>query len=312
MERLPWPVLPFYCTVSPQEPGVVALRARLDSMLAAAIAPLKEYAATYAKYDALLALDVEAYVAALDAKGEELTLAEMKSQINALMAELEVIERSVPQSITVGGVVVNTSKVYEYLVGKKARQIKLLKDLLNKIPKRLMAVVNAKYADLEKAIKAKPTSIEDIDDLRKMIEGLPNKCLEFIDEVNATKPWYEALHSYWVDLSNDDFEVKSQGEGWVHRIMKTSERVLEHLQLDQKRFMDEMMEEQAAFEVRACLAACAACILVAVLRWLSPDRSCSSIATVAMLQPLWYCPTKKVAVAHRPERGCCCVCRRPT
>lgn len=60
--------------------------------------------------------------------------------------------------------------------------------------------------------------------------------------------WYEGCEAYRYHLTDDDFWTKASGEGWGTRIMKTSERVLEQLILDQKRFQDDMMEEQAAFE----------------------------------------------------------------
>lgn len=188
MLHLPWPVLPYYSTVGAGEPYIAGLRERLQAAVQHAIAPVLEYQGTYSIYDALLALDVDGYIADLEAKGEDLTLADLKAEINTQMAELEVMEQSIPSGhITVGAVVLNTNQVYQYLVGKKQRMVKELKMLLARIPKKMMTAVNNKFQELEKSIKQKPSCIEDIDDLRKMIENLPSKVLEMAGAVEDTK-----------------------------------------------------------------------------------------------------------------------------
>ena len=64
------------------------------------------------RYEDLLKLNVEAYVAALESKGEDLALATVKAEIKQHSAELEQLQEAIPPSgISLGLAFVNTSKV---------------------------------------------------------------------------------------------------------------------------------------------------------------------------------------------------------
>lgn len=59
----------------------------------------------------LLQLNVESYVAALEAKGEELSLTEVRAEIKRASADLESLMESVPIGISLGLVQINLVKV---------------------------------------------------------------------------------------------------------------------------------------------------------------------------------------------------------
>ncbi|GFH19488.1 uncharacterized protein HaLaN_16441, partial [Haematococcus lacustris] len=75
MEGLFWASVPQLASVHPQEEGVVRLRDAMTSALRDAVQPVADYLALYSKYEELLKMSPEAYIATLEAKGEELTLA---------------------------------------------------------------------------------------------------------------------------------------------------------------------------------------------------------------------------------------------
>ena len=63
------------------------------------------------RYEELLRLNVEAYVQALEAKGDDLSLQEVKAEIKRHTHELEALFEALPQGMAVGLVFVSTTKV---------------------------------------------------------------------------------------------------------------------------------------------------------------------------------------------------------
>lgn len=63
------------------------------------------------RHEDLLKLVPESYVSALEAKGEDLALAEVKAEIKKHAQELEALQEALPAGIAVGIAYVNTAKV---------------------------------------------------------------------------------------------------------------------------------------------------------------------------------------------------------
>lgn len=64
------------------------------------------------RYEELLHLSPEAYVSALEAKGEDLQLSDVKAEIKRHTQELEVLHEALPTGISVGIAFVNSLKVW--------------------------------------------------------------------------------------------------------------------------------------------------------------------------------------------------------
>ena len=63
----------------------------------------------------------------------------------------------------------------------------MLKALSARVPKRMMAAVTSKFQEIERALRVKTNSIEDVDEMRKYIEQLPMKIAELYQDIEATK-----------------------------------------------------------------------------------------------------------------------------
>jgi len=51
----------------------------------------------------------------------------------------------------------------------------------------MLAAVGAKFADLERQLRAKAGSIEEVDAQRRLVEELPGRVAPLVAEVEATK-----------------------------------------------------------------------------------------------------------------------------
>ncbi|GLI62391.1 hypothetical protein VaNZ11_005010 [Volvox africanus] len=247
MENLFWATAPILSTVHPQEEGVVKLREALRATLTAAMVPLDEYMAKFEKYVGLLQLNVDNYVAALENKGADLSLTEVRTEIKRATADLEALMESVPSGISLGLVQVNIVKTRELLVKKQEKLVSLLKGLAARVPRRAMASVSSKFAEIDRALKAKANNLEDVDEQRKYIEALPNKVNDLMADVEAQRGWYELLEQLRFLLPEEDLREKFQGESWAVRLGRQAERQLEVLATDESRYKNEMFIEQDMF-----------------------------------------------------------------
>jgi hypothetical protein len=57
--------------------------------------------------------------------------------------------------------------VREALLSKKEKLVGLLKALVARVPRSMMAATSAKFSELERQLKAKASSIEEVDQQRK-------------------------------------------------------------------------------------------------------------------------------------------------
>ena len=100
MTKLHWSYKPPLHAVHLQEPAVTDTLAEIRALVSAAVVdPLDIYCKQFGKYEAVLKRNNEAAVAALLAKGAELTLAEVQSELSTAEAQLAVMQRDVPASV---------------------------------------------------------------------------------------------------------------------------------------------------------------------------------------------------------------------
>jgi hypothetical protein len=58
-------------------------------------------------------------------------------------------------------------QVREALLRKKEKLVGMLKALVARVPRSMMAATSAKFSELERQLKAKASSIEEVDQQRK-------------------------------------------------------------------------------------------------------------------------------------------------
>ena len=73
------------------------------------------------------------------------------------------------------------------LVSKKQKLVRALKDAMSRGPRRVIAAVSAKFVELDKKLRQKPSSIEEVADQRQFIESLPRKVTELVAEMETAQ-----------------------------------------------------------------------------------------------------------------------------
>eukprot|EP00882_Tetradesmus_deserticola_P030997 GHRQ01035031.1.p1 GENE.GHRQ01035031.1~~GHRQ01035031.1.p1 ORF type:complete len:225 (+),score=128.54 GHRQ01035031.1:132-806(+) len=123
----------------------------------------------------------------------------------------------------------------------------MLKALVARMPRSIMAAASAKFSELERQLKAKASSIEEVDQQRKFAAELPAKMASLVAEVEAAQPWYAALESMRYLLPEEDARDKLTGQSWQVKLLRQADRSLELLEEDEAKYADEMAEQQEAF-----------------------------------------------------------------
>ena len=247
MENLFWAYQPQLTSVHPMEPEVVELRDSMEAKVKESLVAVQKYLDQYAQFEDLLKLDVDGYVDALKAKGEDLTLAELKVEIANAKKELEVLKETIPTSKVVGPCMVSCSKMRDKVVAKRERLVQLLVELVAWVPKQAMMAISAKYNAINQELKKACGTIEEVDAMRKYIEDLPRAIHDLKGEVSGTKEWYKALAEMRYTLPDDDFKEKDKGETWHMKLQRTVAGTEKILESDQNKYQDEMLEEQESF-----------------------------------------------------------------
>ncbi|KAF8071068.1 Dnah1 [Scenedesmus sp. PABB004] len=248
MDQLFWPSVPLLSAVHPQEEVAVRARHALSGCLLTALQPLRSHLAQYGAYEPLLGLNVEAHVDALAAPGGELGLADVSREVSAAAAELARMEETLPATVCLGVAQVNCVKVRELLLRKQERLVGLLKGFVARVPRDMLAAAGAKAAELERQLRAKAGSIEEVDAQRRLIaEQLPAKLAALAAEVEGARPWYAALEGMRYLLPDDEARDKLAGQSWQVKLLRQAERSLELLQVDEACFADDMDAQQEEF-----------------------------------------------------------------
>ncbi|WIA31960.1 hypothetical protein OEZ86_002815 [Tetradesmus obliquus] len=247
MDQLFWPSIPLLNAVHLQEEVTVRARDALSGCVLASLQPLRSYLAKYAAYEPLLTLNVEAYVEALAAKGTELGLADISREVASHSAELAHMEEHLLPTVCLGLVQVNCMKVREALLRKKEKLVGMLKALVARVPRSMVAATSARFSELERQLKAKASSIEEVDQQRKFIAELPAKMASLVAEVEGAQPWYAALESMRYLLPEDDAKDKLTGQSWQIKLLRQADRSLELLDGDEAKYADELTAQQEAF-----------------------------------------------------------------
>eukprot|EP00775_Hariotina_reticulata_P004794 gene4794-5043_t len=232
MDQLFWPTVPVLNSVHLQEDITVQARGAL-------------HLAQYKAHAPLLALDVDAHVADLTAK--QPGLAELAEKVTAHSLELTAMEEHLEGTVNLGLVQISCSKVREALLRKKGKLVGLLKALVAKTPRSMMATASAQFSELEHKISAKPASIEELDMQRRLMAQLPDKVAPLQAEIDAAKHWYVALEGMRYLLPDDDAREKLTAQSWQLRLIRQADKSLEALDLDQARFAEDLKLQQQDF-----------------------------------------------------------------
>lgn len=192
MTQIFWSQVNDFSTPHSFEPHIVALRDRLHRAIAHALVPLREYLAAYDEHVAILQLDIESHVKAIETD-DDMTLSMVLEHIEKAKEALQHAQRTLPTGVTIGFAKITTKKVRDVIVDLRSKLLQQLKDLVAMIPRRMMQEATKGFEAINRQLKIATTTIEDVAKMRKYIDDLPVAVAELTTAMEASQEWYQAL-----------------------------------------------------------------------------------------------------------------------
>jgi hypothetical protein len=88
-----------------------------------------------------------------------------------------------------GAIVVSTTAARDKLIAQQRDLVARLLKLLQTVPRDIVVTAARRYKELQAALAAKPSNIEDVDVQRALIAALPAKVAAISDDMEAAQPW---------------------------------------------------------------------------------------------------------------------------
>lgn len=248
MSQMFWVGTPTLQTVHPAESWVVALRARVRKCMQMSMAPLTEFLASYAKYESLITLDVNQYLA--DFAAQERDAADVKKECDVHFAARAEIEASIPMSLTVGVFNINCEQVRSVLSEKRRTLAMAVLDLLGKkLRSQADEVCNA-FADMMARLHQRPNGIEDLTEQREFMKQVPENTSQLQSKIARALSDWDLLEEFKCNMSDDDSAVRWACYGWPLKVQKEMDAAHEVMAADENRFKDNLGTDQKSFAER--------------------------------------------------------------
>ncbi|PSN46069.1 hypothetical protein C0J52_02287, partial [Blattella germanica] len=190
----------FLSSVGLIEAAVVDMRERIRTGIQHAIIPLNAYSKEYYRHMELWKLDVVEYY---------------KMKVN--------LEVTLPEKITIGPFVVNVEPLKMFLVNKREDLYQRLLDMFATRMRNVVGAANEEYKEVMRKLSEKPSSIENILEIREWIETIPVTIRQQEELMRIYLLEYEVLEYFWYALTQDDFELKWETIGLPYRISQMIE-----------------------------------------------------------------------------------------
>ncbi|KAK3247674.1 hypothetical protein CYMTET_42830 [Cymbomonas tetramitiformis] len=252
MEGLFWTHIPMLNSVHTLEDAVCVQREQLTQAVLHSIKATKEYLVKYDEHLPLLALDIKEYMATFTAGDPEKGppgLPEMLAEIEKHAADLEHLNETIPNSVSIGPFMINCKKVLTAMTTKKQDLLNKSKELLAAQPRKLCEQICDKYKELDKALKKKSTDPESVKAQRDLIDEVPKRVGELEEIMESTLAFYTSLDKLQYGLPDSDFDLKALAQGWPFKVEATVGFTEALLAKDEEKYKEEQMEAQESFEL---------------------------------------------------------------
>ena len=246
MEDLFWSHTPMLQTVSAHEGLTPALRGRIKAALEQALPCMQAYLEQYAAYDAMFALDVDAYLA--EFSSEEKTVAQITAEVTKHQERVTAIEAEVPLQMSLGLFWVSTAAVRKFLVEKHQEIAQLVLKLLATQIKEQSKEIMIEFEKINRQLAKKPDSIEAVADLEEYAAQLPATLDELQGQLKKMQADLGTLDEFEFSLPDEEFKA-------LYSVLASPKKIdvaIEHVgtlgEELRDRYQNEMMSEQEAFQ----------------------------------------------------------------
>jgi dynein heavy chain len=206
MEDIFWSGLPLLESVGNMEPHIVDLKETIINMIKQALIPLKAYAKVYDRYTNLMNLQVETY--SKDFEKTEKTIEQVREETRMHLREKDLLEKLIPQAITIGPFYVNTGKLREHLSSKRKLLAEAVLNYQTRKVKNKAEDCNNSFRDIQRKLFERPNNMEDLHEHREWMKSIPGLLDDKKDEIAGVMEEFALLDEFLFNLSNEDFNMK--------------------------------------------------------------------------------------------------------
>ncbi|KAF5270064.1 hypothetical protein FQA39_LY08476 [Lamprigera yunnana] len=231
------------------EENIETLRERMMQGYERAIIPLKAYAKKFqAEHMELYSLDVESYINAF--LEEQHSSLEYKEAVTFQLEAKEVLEDTVPNSISIGPFHVFLEPLKMHLIVKRQQLARELLDQLAVLIKALIEDVLQEFQFVYLKLNERAYSIEEVYEIREWMETVPMTVRLQEDHTRRYLADYEVLEHFWYDLPDEDFENKWECVGWPHTISLQLKEANKNMEEDFDKFLKIQIIQEGEVEER--------------------------------------------------------------
>ena len=250
MDRLIWAHEPKIPVPTKAEQWVRDACESISESLASRREPLERLLATLDTYLPLLNLDVDALIASLHKKhSEDFQLRDLRALVEQHLRDADAVFAAVPSHVDCGVAQVKMEDVRALLV-EKHRTIarRILSEIVAAHAQEVSAGVVTEFRRTEKALGAEPSDIEELADLKALVDEVPNKVKEQRTRMTANEESYAVLERHHHILEKSAFDTRWSAWAGPKRIADKLRETHATMERCQAEFLSEMEREQSSFE----------------------------------------------------------------
>ena len=246
MNETMWTRQPHITSVNEHEEHVMSAHDEIGSLLVYASNAAAQYISLFSEFEHILRFDVKAYIRRLQGfdigsleNVEEASLSTLMSEIEKHESELKYLKERIPGHMNVGPFHINNGQAYENLKKKKEHVLDEVKRLIATVPRRVNQTICDRFKELNKMLRQKASSLEEIQKQRDLIASIPHTVGELMEMYEGSLEYIDALDKLQYSLTEEDIALKADAQHWPARIETTAKSVENVLAQDQLRYMQE-------------------------------------------------------------------------
>ena len=247
-----------YCdSVTPHDPRVVSMRARVTKAIRESLAPLQQYKATYLKYTDIIRLEKASYIKTFQAQCTDPEAKnpteEMASEIKKHEKKKREVRKEIPHYMEVGNFFVDCTTFRTTMERKHDELKKGVEDLIKDLAKEKAKGIREAFTKVNAVMQRPAQTVEALFSTRSYIKkDVPEIVYQqpegLIHKIEDMKTYYAILETFQYQLSDEDFKGKWEAMFWPKKLEMQIDAVTKRLDAEGEKLHDVMVVEQETFK----------------------------------------------------------------
>jgi len=230
--------------VHDKEQIIKKIKALLVRNVRSLVEPLREYQKLYDKYLPLLRLTQAEFMESYSDRSEFL-VEEVERDYLKYLKEWNEIDSKIPSSIQIGIFHISCDQIKNAMKKDKANMV--MKVFAEDTGNLTSSIIQS-FMDIQRKLKTKPISIEELMEIREYMKTVPDLVKEQQIRIQSMQYKYDFLDKYRYSISNEDFKSRWMAIAWPMKINDImDESVLTH-NLEELEFKKNLGLDQELFK----------------------------------------------------------------